>query len=152
METDKNGSEYSFLIEYFLYFASKRKVWSKMKGIFSKTKYNWGLRLVKIEAIHSEYLLVCKNLQANISLNGNFAKFCDFSLQNKYFEVNNRQFEKSEANICYEANIRFNMYLFCIKSSICIWIFVNILTRIPSGESIWGSRSKKDRLLNNQWR
>jgi hypothetical protein len=24
------------------------------------------------------------------------------------------------------------------------------LTRIPSGESIWGSRSKKDRLLNNQ--
>jgi hypothetical protein len=23
-----------------------------------------------------------------------------------------------------------------------------ILTRIPSGESIWGSRSKKDRLLN----
>jgi hypothetical protein len=27
---------------------------------------------------------------------------------------------------------------------------VNILTRIPSGESIWGSRSKKDRLLKNQ--
>jgi hypothetical protein len=26
------------------------------------------------------------------------------------------------------------------------------LTRIPSGESIWGSRSKKDRLLKNQWR
>ncbi len=24
------------------------------------------------------------------------------------------------------------------------------LTRIPSGESIWGSRSKKDRLLKNQ--
>jgi hypothetical protein len=28
----------------------------------------------------------------------------------------------------------------------------NILTRIASGESIWGSRSKKDRLLKNQWR
>jgi hypothetical protein len=29
---------------------------------------------------------------------------------------------------------------------------LRILTRIPSGESIWGSRSKKDRLLKNQWR
>ncbi len=28
----------------------------------------------------------------------------------------------------------------------------SMLTRIPSGESIWGSRSKKDRLLKNQWR
>jgi hypothetical protein len=28
--------------------------------------------------------------------------------------------------------------------------FGYILTRIPSGESIWGSRSKKDRLLKNQ--
>jgi hypothetical protein len=26
----------------------------------------------------------------------------------------------------------------------------SFLTRIPSGESIWGSRSKKDRLLKNQ--
>ncbi len=25
-----------------------------------------------------------------------------------------------------------------------------MLTRIPSGEAIWGSRSKKDRLLKNQ--
>ncbi len=44
--------------------------------------------------------------------------------------MNNRQFEKSEANICYEANIRFNMYFFCIKSGICMWIFVNILKRM----------------------
>ncbi len=29
----------------------------------------------------------------------------------------------------------------------CIW---EGLTRIPSGESIWGSRSKKNRLLKNQ--
>jgi hypothetical protein len=27
---------------------------------------------------------------------------------------------------------------------------IKYLTRIPSGESIWGSRSKKDRLLKNQ--
>jgi hypothetical protein len=64
---------------------------------------------VKIEAIHSKYLLVCKNLRANIHFNGNFSKFCEYSLQNKYFEVNIRKYEKIEANICSEANIRFNM-------------------------------------------
>jgi hypothetical protein len=74
---------------------------------------------VKIEAIHSKYLLVCKNLQANIHFNRNFSKF-EYSLQNKYFEVNIRKYEKIEANICSEANICFNMYLFCIKSSICM--------------------------------
>ena len=40
------------------------------------------------------------------------------------------------------------------KKDICLrlpWLAVEALTRIPSGESIWGSRSKKGRLLKNQW-
>jgi hypothetical protein len=40
----------------------------------------------------------------------------------------------------------------CIAEQLCnisrFWRA--LLTRIPSGESIWGSRSKKDRLLKNQ--
>jgi hypothetical protein len=36
-----------------------------------------------------------------------------------------------------------------LAKKVCHYTFI-VLTRIPSGESIWGSRSKKDRLLNNQ--
>ncbi len=43
---------------------------------------------------------------------------------------------------------RLNIY--CRKCvTLCITL-CHVLTRIPTGESIWGSRSKKDRLLKNQ--
>jgi hypothetical protein len=37
---------------------------------------------------------------------------------------------KCEANIRYEANIHYKMYLFCIRSNMCKQIFANILKRI----------------------
>jgi hypothetical protein len=39
----------------------------------------------------------------------------------------------------------------CVKFEYVVLAkYHHMLTRIPSGESIWGSRSKKDRLLKNQ--
>ncbi len=57
----------------------------------------------------SEYSLECE-----IRL-----KFCEYSHINEYFEANIRQNEKCYGNIHSEANIRCNMYLFCIKLNIC---------------------------------
>ncbi len=74
------------------------------------------------ESINSENLPVCECLQANIRLYANICKrifaseysleceirlkFCEYSLQIKYFEENIRQYEY--------------MYLFCNKLNICI--------------------------------
>jgi hypothetical protein len=79
----------------------------------------------------SEYSLVCEYLQANISLNVNFA----LSLVNFRFKTNNLKqiftsMRQCEANICSEANIRFNMYLFCINWNICMRTCANILKQI----------------------
>jgi hypothetical protein len=57
---------------------------------------------VSIYPLLGEYMPVWENVEANIS---------------------------AEANIFSDANIRFNVYLFCIKSNICMRICANILER-----------------------
>jgi hypothetical protein len=76
-----------FLANNFFISLQSEKFQAKWRQYFQKEpNINLCLRLVKIEAIHSEYLLVYKNLQANICFNRNFAKFCKYSLQNKFLK------------------------------------------------------------------
>ncbi len=77
-ETNKNGTEYSFLSQYFIYFASKQIFCDKLKQILKKN-INWGLRLVKplfdsMQIFASKYSLLCEYLLANIPFKTNILK------------------------------------------------------------------------------
>ncbi len=84
--------------------------------------------------------------------------------QNSLFGIEAKQLKQTFYFWLCRTLFQFLFWMFRIKTSfegrpgpawlpiLHAWITSQSLTRIPSGESIWGSRSKKDRLLKNQRR